>query len=146
VDFKLVSFGGGPSVENGVEDSASNAWCCEVSEFGQSLGGPVRLPGRCALPYVGRNAVVSGVVVESPSGHFVVDSGGGVLQQGGENRLVDRGLVYVLLLACGVPAVVDMGRVGDIDGLGAAILLRDFVVCVFTRLCRKELLYHLCHL
>ena len=108
VDFQLVAFGGGPSVENGAEDSASNTWRGEVGELGEARGGPVCLPSRCAFPYVGRNAVVFGMVVESPSDHFVVNSGGGILQQGGENRLVDRGLVDVLLLACGVLAVVDL--------------------------------------
>ena len=78
-DLELVSSGGGPSVEDGVEGGASNSWRGEVCQFGQVSGGFDSLPGRCVFPYVGRGAVVFGVVVESPSGEFLLNSGGGIL-------------------------------------------------------------------
>ena len=52
LDLLLVSFGG-PSVENGAEDGASNAWRGEVGEFGEEFGGPVGLPGRSVFPHIG---------------------------------------------------------------------------------------------
>ena len=48
-----------------------------------------------------------GVIVESPSGHLVVDSSGSILQQWCDNRLVGRGLVDGSFLARWILAVVD---------------------------------------
>ena len=52
-DLLLVPLSGGPSVEDRAEDGACDPRCRDVREFGEEIGGPLGLPGRCILPHIG---------------------------------------------------------------------------------------------